>query len=115
MTAMKGFDANRPGYDCFISMTISVAYLSGFSLYPTDMTTSGTGGLFNGDHVSLGSISGQGKDEFIEPYRAKIKRHDLVLFTTHRKRREGSIEGWEYYFCNTSLLSGYENYCIIIT
>ena len=28
------------------------------------------------------------------------------------KRGEGSIGGWDYSCCNTSLLSRYENYCI---
>ena len=33
-------------------------------------------------------------------------------FTTNRKWRKGSIGGWEYSCCNTSLLSVYEKYCI---
>ena len=34
-------------------------------------------------------------------------------FTTYRKWGEGSIGGREYSCCNTSLLSRYENHCII--
>ena len=29
----------------------------------------------------------------------------VLMFTTHRKLRDGSIVGWEYSCCNTSLLS----------
>ena len=37
------------------------------------------------------------------------------VFTTHRKWGMGSIGGWKYSCCNTSLLSRCEQYCIIIT
>ena len=36
----------------------------------------------------------------------------VVTFTTHRKSGVGSIRGWEYTYCNTPLLSRYENCCI---